>query len=58
MFGLQPNIVHISKDDAYDDNNNVTRSIYQVLVNVSQGLEGIFNGRMFKIVGEKQLKSS
>jgi hypothetical protein len=39
MFGLQPNIVHISKDDAYDDNNNVTRSIYQVLVNVSQGLE-------------------
>ncbi len=24
MFGLQPNIVHISKDDAYDDNYNVT----------------------------------
>jgi len=53
MFGLQPNTVHISKDDAYDDNNNVTRSIYQVPMNVSQGLEWIFNGRMFKVVGEK-----
>jgi hypothetical protein len=36
MFGLQSNIVHISKDDAYDDNYNVTKSIYQVLVNVNQ----------------------
>jgi hypothetical protein len=36
MFGLQPNIVHISKDDGYDDNYNVTKSIYQVLVNVNQ----------------------
>jgi hypothetical protein len=28
MFCLKPRIVHISKDDAYDDNNNVTKFIY------------------------------
>jgi hypothetical protein len=28
MFGLEPRIVHISKEDAYNDNNNVTKSIY------------------------------
>ncbi len=58
MFGLQSNIVHISKDDAYDDNYNVTKSIYQVLVNVNQWLEWTFNGERFRIVGENQLKSS
>jgi hypothetical protein len=53
MFGLQPDTVHISKEDAYDDNNNVTRSIYQVPVNASQGLKWIIDGKMFKIVGKK-----
>jgi hypothetical protein len=53
MFGLQLDTVHISKEDAYDDNNSVTRSIYQVLVNASQGLKWILDGKMFKIVGEK-----
>lgn len=28
MFGFHPRIVHVSKDDAYDANNIVTRSIY------------------------------
>jgi hypothetical protein len=28
MFGFQLGIVHISKDDAFEDNNNVTKSIY------------------------------
>jgi hypothetical protein len=32
MFGFMPKSVHISKDDAYDDNNNVTTSIYQAHV--------------------------
>jgi hypothetical protein len=58
MFDLQSNTIHISKDDAYDDNNSVTTSIYQVPMNASQGLEWILNGRMLKVVGEKQLKSS
>jgi hypothetical protein len=28
MFGFHPIIVHVSKDKAYDDNNNVIKSIY------------------------------
>jgi hypothetical protein len=28
MFGFHPKIVHVSKDDAYDANNNVIKSIY------------------------------
>jgi hypothetical protein len=32
MFGLGLVIVHSSKDDAYDDNNNVIKSIYQALI--------------------------
>jgi len=30
MFGFQPRTMHISKDDAYDDNNNVIIIVYQV----------------------------
>jgi len=28
MFGFEYGIVHISNDDAYNDNSNVTKSIY------------------------------
>jgi hypothetical protein len=28
MFDFHAGIVHVSKDDAYDSNNNVIRSIY------------------------------
>jgi hypothetical protein len=28
MFGFHSRIVHVSKDETYDDNNNVIRSIY------------------------------
>lgn len=35
MFGLKLVIVHISKDHAYDDNNSVTKSIYQALISSS-----------------------
>jgi hypothetical protein len=41
MFVLQPNIIHISKDDAYDDNYNVTKFIYQVIVNVNNDWNGL-----------------
>ncbi len=30
MFGFQHGTMHTSKDDAFDDNNKVTRSVYQV----------------------------
>ncbi len=29
MFGFHSEIVHVSKNKTYDDNNNVIRSIYQ-----------------------------
>jgi len=29
MFAFQLGTMHISKDDAYDDNNNVIRFVYQ-----------------------------
>jgi hypothetical protein len=32
MFDFHPRTIHVSKDDAYDANNNVIRFIYQVLV--------------------------
>jgi hypothetical protein len=32
MFSFHLGTMHVSKDDAYDANNNVIRSIYQVLI--------------------------
>jgi hypothetical protein len=32
MFGFHLGIIHVSKDEAYDDDNNVIKSIYHVLV--------------------------
>ncbi len=58
MFGFQLGIVHILKDDAYDDNNNVTIIVYQVPIIIAQGLEWTFNARRFKIVGQNLPKSS
>jgi hypothetical protein len=43
MFGFQPGIVHISKDDAYDDNNNVTIIVYQVSIIITPGLKWTLN---------------
>ncbi len=43
MFGFQLGTVYISKDDAYDDNNNVTIIVYQVPIIIVQGLEWILN---------------
>jgi hypothetical protein len=35
MFGLKLVIVHISKDDAYDDNNNFIKVTYQAPISRS-----------------------
>jgi hypothetical protein len=56
MFGFQSRIMHISKD-IYDDDNNVIRSIYQALVNITLALEWTFNVRKFKIIGKNLPKS-
>jgi hypothetical protein len=58
MFGFHPRIVHVSKHEAYDDNNNVIRSIYQVVVFGDFGLEWRVNARRFKIIVENHPKSS
>lgn len=50
-------IVHISKDNVYDDNNNVTRLVYQDPFPNAQH-EWTFNVGRFKIVGENLPKSS
>jgi hypothetical protein len=39
MFGFQPGTLHISKDDAFDDNNNVTRFVCQVPFSSGHELE-------------------
>ncbi len=58
MLGFHLGIVHVSKDDAYDTNNNVIRSTYQVLVISDFDFEWRVNSRRFKIVAENLLKSS
>ncbi len=50
--------MHISKDNADNDNNNVTRSVYQASVTITQGLEWILNSRKFNIMGENLPKNS
>jgi hypothetical protein len=50
--------MHISMDNVYNDNNNVTRSIYQALVITTQGLEWTLNIKEFSFIGENVLKNS
>jgi hypothetical protein len=54
---FQFGVVHISKDDVYDDNNNVTRLVYQDPLTNAQH-EWTFNVGRFKFVGENLPKSS
>jgi hypothetical protein len=57
MFGFHLGTIHVSKNETYDDNNNVIRSIYQVLVLGDFGLESRVNVGRFKIVVEIFSKS-
>jgi hypothetical protein len=58
MFGFHSRIVHVSKDKAYDVNNNVIRSIYQVSILGDFRLEWRVNAGRFRIVVENLSKSS
>jgi hypothetical protein len=58
MFGFHPRMVHVPKDDAYDANNNIIRSIYQVPVIVDLSLEWRVNVERFKIIAKNILGSS
>jgi hypothetical protein len=57
MFEFHQGIVPISKDDAYDANNNVIRPIYQVPIIGDLGLEWKANVGRFKIIRENLPKS-
>ncbi len=57
MFGFHLGTIHVSKNETYDDNNNVIRSIYQVLVLGDFGLESRVNVGRFRIVVENFPKS-
>ncbi len=50
--------MHISMDNVYNDNNNVTRSIYQALVITTQGLEWTLNIGKFNIIRKNLPKNS
>jgi hypothetical protein len=50
MFGFRIGTVHISKNNVYDDNNNVIRIIYQALVSTTQGFEWTLNIGKFNII--------
>ncbi len=52
MFDFHLGIIRVSKDDAYDANNNVITFIYQVLVINDMGLKWRVNFRRFKIVAK------
>jgi hypothetical protein len=52
MFGFHAGTIHVSKDDAYDANNNVIRYIYQVPVIGDLNLEWKVNSKKFKIVAK------
>jgi hypothetical protein len=52
MFDFRPWTMHVSKDDAYDANNNVIKSIYHVSIIGDVSLEWRVNVKKFKIIVE------
>jgi hypothetical protein len=57
MFGFQFRIVHISKDDAFNNDNNITRFIYQVLLPSAHRLGWTLHVDRFRTIGENLPKS-
>jgi hypothetical protein len=58
MFSFNIRTMHVSKDDAYDANNNVIRSIYQVLIIGDFNLQWRVNTKRFRIVAKNLRKNS
>jgi hypothetical protein len=58
MFSFHLGTMHVSKDDAYDANNNVIRSIYQVLIIGDFSLRWRVNTKRFRIVAKNLWKNS
>ncbi len=58
MFSFHLGTMHVSKDNAYDANNNVIRSIYQVLIISDFNLQWRVNTKRFRIVAKNLRKNS
>jgi hypothetical protein len=58
MLDFHPGTMDVSKDDAYDANNNVITSIYHVSIIGDLSLEWKVNAEKFKIIVENLSKSS
>ncbi len=58
MFGFEYGTVHISNDDAYNDNNNVTKSIYQIQFSTRRACNGWSIVNIFKIIDNSMSKTS
>jgi hypothetical protein len=56
MFEFQPLTMHISKDNAFANNNNVTKSVYQVLLLNAHELGWTFCASRFRTIGENSPK--
>jgi hypothetical protein len=52
MFGFHLGIMHISRNETYDDNNKVMKSICKTHVFGPHGLQWMVNEGRFRIVGE------
>ncbi len=52
MFGFQLGSLHISKDVAFDANNNVSNSVYWMLGATIQGQEWVVSFGCYKVVGD------
>jgi hypothetical protein len=58
MFSFQLGIMHIFMDNVYNDNNNVTRFVYQALIFTTQGLEWTLNIKKCSFIGKNLFKNS
>jgi hypothetical protein len=50
MFSFQHGSLHIFKDAAYDANNNISSSVYQISIATIQGQEWVVSSRRYKVV--------
>jgi hypothetical protein len=58
MFGFQCGSIHVSKDDACDDNNVVRNSIYQEFISNPNGVHWDVKTRKYRIVNNNLIQCS
>jgi hypothetical protein len=48
LFGFQCSYIHVSKDDAYDNNNVVKNSIYQESISNTNGVHWDIKAKRYR----------